>query len=102
MDVNSKLVDTQQDLFLFNTKLSQRQSSSEVTKLQELIKIDDQLIGLRARIKETAKAQLDNGVISANEYLRELNAEDQVKQNLFLHKTQLMMAVYSYNSISGK
>jgi hypothetical protein len=73
-----------------------------VTKLQELIKIDDQLIALRIKIKETSKVQLDNGVISANDYLRELNAEDQAKQNLLLHKTQLMMAVYSYNSISGK
>lgn len=102
MNVNTRLVDTQQELFLFNTKLAQRQSSSEVTKLQELIKIDDQLISLREKIKATAKAQLDNGVISANDYLRELNAEDQVKQNLFLHKTQLMMAAYSYNSIIGK
>lgn len=102
MEVNTKLVDTQQELFLFNTKLSQRQTSAEVTKLQELIKIDEELIALRSKIKETAKAQLDNGVISANDYLRELNAEDQVNQNLLLHKTQWMMAVYGYNSISGK
>jgi hypothetical protein len=101
MKVNTKLVDTQQELFLFNTKLSLRQNSAEVTKLQELLKIDDQLISLRSKIKETAKAQLDNGVISANDYLRELNAEDQVKQNALLHKTQLMMAAYSYNTTSG-
>ncbi len=102
LDMNTKLVDTQQDLFLFSTKLSLRQSSAEVTKLQELITIDDQLVSLRVRIKETAQAQLGNGVITANDYLRELNAEDQAKQNLLLHKTQLMMAIYSYNSISGK
>jgi hypothetical protein len=102
LDVNTRQVDVQQETFTFNTKLSLRQTSSEVTKLQELIKIDEQLIGLRAKIKETAKAQLDNGVISANDFLRELNAEDQVKQNQLLHKTQLVMAVYSYNTTSGK
>jgi outer membrane protein TolC len=102
MDVNMKLVDTQQELFLFNTKLAQRQTSAEVTKLQELIKIDDQIIALRSKIKETSKAQLDNGVISANDYLRELNAEDQAKQNLLLHKVQLMMAVYGYEVIVGR
>jgi hypothetical protein len=67
-----------------------------------LIKIDDQLIALRAKIKETAKAQLDNGVISANDFVRELNAEDQTKQNQLLHRTQLMMSVYTHNNISGK
>jgi outer membrane protein TolC len=102
LDVNTRLVDVQQETFTFNTKLSLRQSSSEVTKLQELIKIDEQLIGLRAKIKQTAKAQLDNGVISANDFLRELNAEDQVKQNQLLHKTQLVMTIYSYNTTSGK
>jgi outer membrane protein TolC len=102
LDVNTRMVDTQQDLFMFNTKLSLRQNSSEVAKLQELIKIDDQLITLRAKIKETAKAQLDNGVISANDFVRELNAEDQTRQNQLLHKTQLMMTVYTYNNISGK
>jgi outer membrane protein TolC len=102
LNVNTRLVDVQQETFTFNTKLSLRQTSSEVTKLQELIRIDEQLIDLRAKIKETAKAQLDNGVISANDYLRELNAEDQVKQNQLLHKTQLVMAVYNYNTTSGK
>jgi outer membrane protein TolC len=102
LDVNTRLVDVQQETFTFNTKLSLRQTSSEVTKLQELIRIDEQLIALRAKIKATAQAQLDNGVISANDFLRELNAEDQVKQNQLLHKTQLVMAVYAYNTTSGK
>jgi outer membrane protein TolC len=102
LDVNTRMIDAQQEVFQFNTKLSLRQSSSEVSKLQDLIKIDEQLITLRAKIKETAKAQLDNGVISANDFLRELNAEDQTKQNQLLHKTQLMMAVYNYNTTSGK
>jgi outer membrane protein TolC len=101
MEVNTKLIDVQQEMFLFNTKLSLRQNSSEVTKLRDLINLDDQIIRLKEKIKTTAKAQLDNGVISANDYLRELNAEDQVKQNLLLHKTQLMLASYTYNTTSG-
>jgi outer membrane protein TolC len=102
LDVNTRSIDTQQELFLFNAKISMRQASSEVTKLQELIKIDEQLIGLRTKIKSTAQAQLDNGVITANDFLQELNAEDQAKQNKLLHKTQLAMASYSYQNITGK
>ena len=102
MQINTRSIDVQQDAFLFNTKISLRQTSAEVNKLQELIKIDDQIIQLRERIKTTAQAQLDNGVITANDFLTELNAEDLAKQNLLLHKTQLSMAAYSYNNISGK
>jgi outer membrane protein TolC len=102
LDINTQSIDNQQELFLFNTRVSLKQTSAEVTKLQELIKIDEQLIGLRAKIKSTAQAQLDNGVITANDFLRELNGEDQAKQNLLLHKTQLSMASYSYQNISGK
>ncbi|MCI0613367.1 transporter, partial [bacterium] len=95
-------IDSQQEVFLFNTQISLKQTSAEVKKLEELIKIDEQLIQLRAKIKSTAQAQLDNGMITANDFLRELNAEDQAKQNLLLHKTQLSMATYSYQNISGK
>ena len=102
LDVNTQSIDNQQELFLFNTQVSLKQTSAEVTKLQELIKIDEQLIQLRLKIKTTAQAQLDNGVITANDFLRELNAEDQAKRNLLLHKTQLSMSTYSYQNISGK
>ena len=101
-ETNVNLVDVQELTFLHNTRISLSQSSSEISKLQELMKIDDQLISLRVKIKETAKAQLDNGVITANDYVRELNAEDQARQNLLLHKTQLLMAVYAYSNTSGK
>ena len=102
LDINTRSIDTQQELFMLNTKVSLRQTSAEVNKLEDLIRIDEQLIQLRTKIKSTAQAQLDNGVITANDFLRELNAEDQAKQNLLLHKTQLSMASYSYQNISGR
>jgi outer membrane protein TolC len=101
LEVNNQLIDTQRDLFLFNTKISLTQNSHEISKLNDLLKVDDQIITLRTRIKETAKAQLDNGVITANDYLRELNAEDQAKQNQSLHQVQLMLAQVNYKTTSG-
>ncbi len=101
LEVNNQLIDTQRDLFLFNTKLSLTQNSHEINKLNDLLKVDDQIITLRVRIKETSKAQLDNGVITANDYLRELNAEDQAKQNQSLHQVQLMLAQVNYKTTSG-
>lgn len=101
LDVNHQLVGTQTDLFLFNTNLALRQQNQEVTKLRDLIVVDSKIIDLRTRIKTTAKAQHENGVISTNDLLREINAEDTARQNLLLHEIQLMLAQYNYQSTTG-
>jgi outer membrane protein TolC len=101
LDVNHQLVGTQTDLFLFNTNLALRQQNQEVTKLRDLIVVDSKIIDLRARIKTTAKAQHENGVISTNDLLREINAEDTARQNLLLHEIQLMLAQFNYQSTTG-
>jgi outer membrane protein TolC len=101
LQVNNQLVDTQRDFFLFNTKLALKQNSNEISKLNDLMRVDDQIIALRLRIKETAKVQFENGVITANDYLRELNAEDQAKQNQTLHRVQLMLAQMNYQNTVG-
>lgn len=101
LQLNLQGVEVQKQVFLFNTKLTLHQQSSEMTKLKDLIRVDDKIIELRTKIKTTAKSQLDNGVITANDYLRELNAEDQAKQNRSLHGIQLLMTQYNYISTTG-
>ena len=95
------IIDLQKETFLFNTNLSLKQQISEVTKLQALIKTDEEIIALRTRIKITALAQVENGVISTSDYLREVNAEDQARQNQALHEIQLLLAYYNQQATSG-
>jgi outer membrane protein TolC len=45
---------------------------------------------------------LESGVITANDYLREINAEDQARQALLLHELQWLQARINYKIISGK
>lgn len=101
LDVNRKMIDIQKEVFLFNTNVVLSQQNSELDKLRELMEVDNQIIDLRKEIKNTAKTQLQNGVISSNDYLREINAEDQARQNLLLHEIQLLMAGYNYKTTSG-
>ncbi|MBK8289916.1 MAG: TolC family protein [Flammeovirgaceae bacterium] len=101
LDINLQSLNYQKETFLFNTNLSLRQQTSDINKLNELIQLDDKFIVLRARIKATAKAQLENGVIAANDYLRELNAEDQARQNLIIHQIQLLMTQYAQQVTTG-
>ena len=100
-ELNMRMVDVQQQIFELNTRIAANQFLSEISKLDALIRLDEEIVVLRKQIRQAAQAQLDNGVISANDYLRELNAEDQASQNLLLHKIQRTLAQYNYSSAYG-
>jgi outer membrane protein TolC len=102
IELNQKSIDIQKEVFLFNTNAQLKQQQSEFDKLQKLIATDNEIIDLRIKVKDAAKVQLENGVITANDYLREVNAEDQARQNLITHQIQLLQAQINYQTISGK
>lgn len=102
VEINKQLVEVQQETFLLNTNTALKQQQAEIEKLQQLVDTDAGIIDLRSAVKDAAKAQLDNGVISANDYLREINAEDQARQTLITHQVQLLQAQINYQTISGK
>ncbi len=102
VELNQKTVDIQKEVFLLNTNTQLKQQQSEIDKLQKLIATDKEIIDLRIKVKDAAKAQLENGVITANDYLREVNAEDQSRQSLITHEVQLLQAQINYQTISGK
>ena len=102
IELNQKTIDIQKDVFLLNTNTQLKQQQSEINKLEKLIATDKEIIDLRIKIKDAAKAQLENGVITANDYLREVNAEDQARQGLITHQVQLLQAEINYQTTLGK
>ena len=91
----------QKELFLFNTNMAIKQQNNELNKTNQLIESDEELIQLRNSIKNTAQIQLENGIISTSDYIKEVNAEDQARQNKALHQIQLLAAQYNLQYISG-
>ena len=101
LDLNKSLIDTQKEIFLFNTNFSLKQQNAELGKLAELLMADKEIIELRSSIKTTSAVQLENGIITSNDYIKEVNAEDQARQSLLLHEIQLLMAQNNQKTISG-
>ena len=101
VDLNRKSLDVQKETFLLNTGITQKQQSADMAKYRELIKKDEGIIALRASVKNAASAQLENGVLSAHDYLTQVNAEDQARQNLILHQVQLLLSEFNYQSTTG-
>ncbi len=88
----AQVIDLQRDVFLLNTKSVMEQQSADIQKWQALIESDRQIVALRGKIKESATAQVENGTLTTNDYLIELNAESQARLNLDLHQLQLLLA----------
>ncbi len=100
--LRGKQLDVQEEAFRYQTDLQFQQQNEEVLKLTELLETDRKLIQLRDEIRKTAAAQLENGVMTATDYVKELNAEDQARQNLILHEIQLLLAQYKQQNTLGK
>ena len=95
-------LDVQKETFLFNTGLTLSQHEAEMAKLRRMIEVDNEIIALRARVRQTAEAQLEEGVIASTDFIREVNAEDQARQDRALHETQLLVAQAKYRFTSGQ
>jgi outer membrane protein TolC len=101
LEIDKNMNDVQKETFLFNTNFTLKQQNTEVSKLHELLNSDDEIVELRTSVKNAANVQLENGAISVNDFLKEINAEDQARQDRLLHEIQLLNAFYNYQNTSG-
>jgi outer membrane protein TolC len=101
LDINRQTLDVEKENFLFNTRITQKQQNNDINKYQELLKQDDAIIALRESVKNAASAQLENGVLTAHDYITQVDADDQARQNKVLHHIQLLQAEFSYKVLTG-
>ena len=101
LDIRQQSIAIQKETFLFNTAIQLSEHQSNIAKLQRLLEVDRAIIDLRTQVRETARVQLEEGVITSPDFIREVNAEDQAKQDLALHQTQLLLAQAKYHFVSG-
>ena len=101
LDVNRKTIDLQKEAFLQTTQSQLVQQKADIDKYRELIKNDEDIIDIRQKIIEAAKAQLDNAVITANDYIDKINAGDRARQTKILHQIQLFQAQTNYSITTG-
>lgn len=101
IDIKKEINNTERETFLFNINQQLKQQNSEIQKLEEFLETDDNLIALRTSIKKASLAQLENGVINSNDYLREINEENKAIQNKKSHEIELLLAIYKEKTTKG-
>ena len=96
LENQSQDIEIQRENFLFNQNFIEIQQRNDLEKIQNLIDKDNELIELRKNIKTASLAQLENGVINTNDYLREVTAEEQaILTKKITHEIQYLLTQYN-------
>jgi outer membrane protein TolC len=72
-----------------------------IASIRENMQRDEQIIELREMIVKESASQLENGVITATEYITELNQKSQARLSLFLNEVRLSQAQVEYMTTLG-
>ncbi|NLO70413.1 MAG: TolC family protein [Porphyromonadaceae bacterium] len=100
IDIRLKMYDVEKEVFQLNNEIEHTRQRNKIEQLISSIETDNKLITLRSKIKETSQIQLENGVITSNEFIREANAENQARQTKILHEIQLLQAKFDLDHIT--
>ncbi len=79
--------------------LVQEEASMEQYRLS--MEMDQQVLVLQKKISERAAVSLDNGTITATDYVTELNKESLARITLATHQVMLMQSTANYLTIRG-
>jgi outer membrane protein TolC len=101
LDLSRDKIENQKEAFLLNTNLTTSQQSAEVSKYQNTIKSDNEIIKIREEVLATANVQLTNGLITTLDYVKFLNDVNKARQVFVLHETQLLLAQFNLKTTTG-
>lgn len=102
LKIQKDIVGVQKDVFMYNTTLAATQKNADVQMYEKIMQSDNEIITLRAKVVDNAKAQLENGAITTNDYINYVNARDKAAQNLAIHKIQYVQELYKIIYVVGE
>ncbi len=100
--IQKDAIETSRKSFLQNQQIALISQEEEITRLTDLLKSDESIIEVRSRIARRSASSLDNGNLTAADYMTDLNAETQSRLSLESHRIQLAQAKVQSDIIKGK
>lgn len=101
LGLSRQQTDAEEAAFLFNSALQLEQDKGAIRQYREQMANDQEIISLRTAVKQAAAAQLENGVITAHDYLLHVNEDNQARLNLSIHQVYLLKSIYQSQYHSG-
>lgn len=101
LTLQRQLVDAREAAFAREVDLAAAQQRQDIVRLEAVLERDDEIIRLQERLAEQAARRLENGVLTATDYLLERNAAHQARLTRALHELQLLQARVQYRTTTG-
>lgn len=99
--IQQNIIRSQKAAFDKNLNIQLAEKLAEISKYEEAVRRDEEIVLLRAKISRSAASQLENGVITTSDYITELNAETEARIRLETHRIQLVQARVNYLTTKG-
>ena len=101
LDLQKQVLESEKETFNQGIKIILENNIADISKYESLINSDNDIISLREKVVKISESQLENGTITATEYLTDLNNLLQSKVNLQSHKIQLIKTKVEYLTLKG-
>ena len=95
LHVARQTAENSRDVFLFNNRLEQIQQSENISRYQQLMAADDEIITLRSQVRKAAESKLAHGIIDVNDLLREIKAENAARVQQSTHEIEMLKEIYN-------
>ncbi|MCC6937816.1 MAG: TolC family protein [Flavobacteriales bacterium] len=99
--IQQKLIEDRERQFGLEQATDIDREEKEIAKLDRIAELDPGIVASKTFVCEAAASQLRNGVITAQDYVIEQNAQDQAKLNMELHRIQAVMARMDHQLTQG-
>lgn len=101
LDLQKDMVDVQRESFDDQLTIQLKAEKNNVSKYGDLVAKDEEILKLRKEITASNFSRLNHGVISATDYIAELNREILANLQLEQHRLQRLQASYNYLFLQG-
>lgn len=102
IDLQSELVDVQEETFKHNIKIQSARYQDDFRLLANQVDQYARIAELQSEILSQLKVQLDNGIITSMEYLLQSNEELRARQNVKITQSKLDQKRLEYLTIYGE
>jgi outer membrane protein TolC len=99
--IQQEIIRSQKAAFDKNLNIRLAEKLAEISKYEEAVRRDEEIVVLRTKISRSAASQLENGIITTTDYIAELNAETEARIRLETHRIQLVQAQINYLTTKG-
>lgn len=96
------MVDTRQAMFEQSQKVELAQESKSLSKYENLLNTDEEVIAAREEVAKLYSVMYDNGAIDAADYVGRQTELKQAELNREMHKVMLAFSRVNVNIINGK